>query len=67
LKRRWRPKKTQVASLGGRLIGDSNTAGQSDNQVKLKDRNEQSLLLNVTTVINENFTDLLIILAAVDQ
>jgi hypothetical protein len=56
-------KETQVASLGGRLIGDSNTAGQSDNQVKLKDRNEQSLLLNVTTVLNENFTDLLIILA----
>lgn len=56
-------KETQVASLGGRLLGDSNTAGQSDNQVKLKDRNEQSLLLNVTTVINENFTELLIILA----
>ncbi|UIS25203.1 portal protein [Erythrobacter phage vB_EliS-L02] len=51
-------KETQVASLGGRLIGDSNTAGQSDNQVKLKDRNEQSLLLNVTTVLNENFTEL---------
>lgn len=56
-------KETQVASLGGRLLGDSNTAGQSDNQVKLKDRNEQSLLLNVTTVINENFTELLVILA----
>jgi hypothetical protein len=56
-------KETQVASLGGRLIGDATTAGQSDNQVKIKDRNEQSLLLNVTTVMNENFTDLLIILA----
>lgn len=56
-------KETQIASLGGRLIGDSNTAGQSDNQIKLKDRNEQSLLLNVTTVLNENFTDLLIILS----
>lgn len=57
-------KETQVASLGGRLLGDSKTAGQSDNQVKLKDRNEQSLLLNVTTVLNENFTDLLMILSA---
>lgn len=57
-------KETQVASLGGRLLGDSKTAGQSDNQVKIKDRNEQSLLLNVTTVLNENFTDLLIILSA---
>lgn len=57
-------KETQVASLGGRLIGDSNTAGQSDNQIKLKDRNEQSLLLNVTTILNENFTDLLQIVAA---
>lgn len=57
-------KETQVASLGGRLLGDSSTAGQSDNQVKLKDRNEQSLLLNVTTVMNENFTDLLMILAS---
>ncbi len=56
-------KENQIASLGGRLIGDSNTAGQSDNQIKLKDRNEQSLLLNVTTVINENFTDLLIVLS----
>lgn len=56
-------KETQVASLGGRLLGDSSTAGQSDNQVKLKDRNEASLLLNVTTVLNENFTELLMILA----
>lgn len=57
-------KETQAASLGGRLIGDSSTAGQSDNQVKLKDRNEQSLLLNVTTVLNENFSMLLHVLAA---
>jgi hypothetical protein len=55
---------TQVASLGGRLIGDSNSAGQSENQIKMKDRNEQSLLLNVSTVINENITELLTILAA---
>mgnify|MGYP000043037929 CR=1 FL=1 len=52
-------KENQAAALGGRLIGDSPTAGQSDNQIKLKDRNEQSLLLNVTTVLNENFTALL--------
>ena len=52
-------KETQVASLGGRLLGDSKTAGQSDNQVRIKDRNEQSLLLNVTTVLNENMTYLL--------
>lgn len=57
-------KEDQVASLGGRLLGDSSSAGQSDNQVKLKDRNEQSLLLNVTTVLNANFTDLVQILAA---
>jgi hypothetical protein len=52
-------KEDQVASLGGRLLGESANAGQSDNQVKIKDRNEQSLLLNVTTVLNENFTYLL--------
>ncbi len=52
-------KENQAASLGGRMMGDSNSAGQSDNQIKLKDRNEQSLLLNVTTVLNENFTKLL--------
>lgn len=57
-------KETQVASLGGRLLGESNNAGQSDNQIKIKDRNEQSLLLNVTTVLNENFTDLLALAAA---
>jgi hypothetical protein len=56
-------KENQVASLGGRLIGDSGSAGQSDNQIKLKDRNEQSLLLNVTTVMNENFTYLLTVLS----
>lgn len=52
-------KENQAAALGGRMIGDSSSAGQSDNQIKIKDRNEQSLLLNVTTVLNENFTDLL--------
>jgi hypothetical protein len=56
-------KEDQVASLGGRLLGESANAGQSDNQVKLKDRNEQSLLLNVTTVLNENFTYLLQLMA----
>ena len=56
-------KEDQVASLGGRLLGESANAGQSDNQVKIKDRNEQSLLLNVTTVINEQFTDLLQLMA----
>lgn len=54
----------QVASIGGRMVGNSPNAGQSDNQVKLKDRNEQSLLLNVTTVLNENFTELLQICAS---
>jgi hypothetical protein len=57
-------KEDQVASLGGRLLGESANAGQSDNQVKIKDRNEQSLLLNVTTVLNENFTYLLQEMAA---
>ncbi|USM11597.1 portal protein [Citromicrobium phage vB_CbaS-RXM] len=56
-------KENQAAALGGRLIGDSASAGQSDNQIKLKDRNEQSLLLNVTTVQNENFTKLLRLIA----
>ncbi len=54
----------QAASIGGRMVGNSPNAGQSDNQIKLKDRNEQSLLLNVTTVMNENFTRLLKVLAA---
>jgi len=53
----------QVASIGGRMVGNSPNAGQSDNQVALKDRNEQSLLLNITTVLNENFTELLQICA----
>lgn len=53
----------QAASIGGRMVGNSPNAGQSDNQIKLKDRNEQSLLLNITTVLNENFTYLLRVLA----
>lgn len=53
-------KEQQVASLGGRLMGVQGQAtSESDNQLKMKERNEQALLLNVSTVLDEGFTILL--------
>lgn len=46
-------KESHISALGGRMLGVRTTAvAESDNLVKLKEKNEQSLLLNATTVIN---------------
>jgi len=53
-------KEQQAASLGGRMIGVRTTAvAESDNQVKLKDRNEQSILLDISKSLDLGFTRLL--------
>lgn len=53
-------KEQQASSLGGRMIGVRTTAvAESDNQVKLKDRNEQSILLDISKSLDLGFTRLL--------
>ena len=53
-------KEQQVSNIGGRMLGVRGTAvAESDNLVKLREKNEQSLLLNVTTTVNEGVSTLL--------
>lgn len=53
-------KEQQASSLGGRMIGVRTTAvAESDNQVKMKDRNEQSILLDISKSLDLGFTRLL--------
>lgn len=53
-------KETQAASLGGRMIGlMARATAESDNQTKLKERNEQSLLLDISSTMDEGCTQLL--------
>lgn len=53
-------KEAQAASLGGRLIGvDTRSVSESDNQVAMKNRNEQALLLAISLVLDEGFTNVL--------
>lgn len=52
-------KESQAASLGGRMIGiQAQATAESDNQAKLKERNEQSLLLDISTTMDEGCTQL---------
>lgn len=53
-------KEAHVSALGGRMLGTRSSAvAESDNLVKLKEKNEQSLLLNVTTTVNIGFSKVL--------
>lgn len=53
-------KEAHAASLGGRMIGVTpQSTSESDNQTKLKERNEQSLLLNTASGLDEGFTTIL--------
>lgn len=52
-------KEDQIASLGGRLMGGHDrSVAESDNEVKLKEGNERSILLNAVMGINEAMTEL---------
>lgn len=52
-------KEHQAATLGGRMIGVKAAAvSESDNQLKLKERNEQALLLDVATAMDDASTDI---------
>jgi hypothetical protein len=53
-------KEAHIATLGGRVIGvTTSSVSESDNQVAMKDRNEQALLLNVSLSLDEGFTKVL--------
>lgn len=53
-------KEAHISTLGGRLIGVTTASvSESDNQVSMKDRNEQALLLNVATALDEGFSQIL--------
>lgn len=53
-------KEAQAASLGGRMIGvTTRSVSESDNQVKLKERNEVALLLDVAQSLDEGFSFIL--------
>ncbi len=50
-------KEAQISSLGGRMLGiRAGGTSESDNQVKVKERNEQSLLLNISSAEDESLT-----------
>lgn len=50
-------KEAHIATLGGRLIGvASQSVSESDNQLQMKDRNEQALLLNVSLAMDEGLS-----------
>lgn len=53
-------KEQQAASLGGRMMGIRGQAvSESDNQLKISERNEQSVLLKITMSLDAGFTRLL--------
>jgi hypothetical protein len=53
-------KESQAASLGGRMIGVTpQSVSESDNQLRMKDRNEASILLDVAHSLDEGATQVL--------
>lgn len=53
-------KEAQIAAIGGRLMpGSGSGAAESDNSLKLKEQNEQTLLLNIADTMDEAFTNIL--------
>jgi len=53
-------KEQQIAAIGGRMMpGTSRAAAESDNSLKLKEQNEQTLLLNIADTVDEAFTQVL--------
>jgi len=53
-------KESQIAAIGGRLMSSTSTgAAESDNSLRLKEQNEQTLLLNISDTMDEAFTNIL--------
>ena len=50
-------KEAQISAIGGRLMpGSARGAAESDNSLKMKERNENTLLLNISDTMDEGFT-----------
>jgi Domain of unknown function (DUF4055) len=50
-------KEAQISAIGGRMMpGASRGAAESDNSLKMKEQNEQTLLLNISDTMDEAFT-----------
>jgi len=55
-----RSKEGQIASIGGRMMpGSSRGAAESDNSLLMQERNEQTLLLNISDTVDEGVTQTL--------
>ncbi len=53
-------KEDQIAALGGRLVGvERVSAGESNNKLKVKEQNEQALLMNIAATMDVGLTSLL--------
>lgn len=53
-------KENQISALGGRMITNrADSTGKSEEETKMNERNERSLLVNVSSVLDEGFTTLL--------
>jgi len=53
-------KESQIAAIGGRMMpGSATGAAESDNSLKLKEQNEQTLLLNIADTSDEGFTQVI--------
>lgn len=53
-------KEAQIAAIGGRMMpGASRGAAESDNALKMKEQNEQTLLMNISDTVDEGFTTVL--------
>lgn len=53
-------KEAQIAAIGGRLMSSTSTgAAESDNSLRLKEQNEQTLLLNIADTMDEAFSSVL--------
>ena len=53
-------KEAQISAIGGRLMpGSARGAAESDNALALKERNEQTMLLNISDTVDEAITQIL--------
>jgi len=53
-------KEAQISSLGGRMVGiQTQAVSESDNQVAMKEKNERTMLMNISQVVDDGFTELL--------
>lgn len=53
-------KEAQISAIGGRMMpGTARGAAESDNSLAMKERNEQTLLLNISDTVDEGVTKIL--------